>query len=827
MTESTNTTEVTPAEPLAHGKMPLLPLRDVVVYPHLVIPLFVGRDKSIKALEIASDADKKIMLVAQKSATKDEPDAGDIYEIGTIATVLQMLQLPDGTVKVLVEGLHRVRVSEFEEVDGSFWAKPETIEQPLHEEGDEVEALMRTVMTQFDQYVKLNKKIPPEILTSLATINEAGRLADTISAHLTLKLEERQSVLEMLSATERLEHLLHLMESEIDILQVEKRIRGRVKRQMEKSQREYYLNEQVKAIQKELGEQDDNAEMDELEKQIKTAGMTKEALAKVSAELKKLKMMSPMSAEASVVRNYIDTLVGLPWKKKTKISRDLTAAEQILDADHYGLEKVKERITEYLAVQQRVGKMKAPILCLVGPPGVGKTSLGQSVAKAINRKFIRMALGGVRDEAEIRGHRRTYIGSMPGKVLQSMTKAGVKNPLFLLDEVDKMGQDQRGDPSSALLEVLDPEQNHTFSDHYAEVEYDLSDVMFIATANSMNIPAPLLDRMEIISLSGYTEDEKVNIAERYLLPKQLKANGLKKSEISIGEDVVRHIVQYYTREAGVRRLEQELSKMCRKVVKALLQSKTDAKNHHRADDGEEINAIQKIEVTVDNIDDYLGIYRYDFGVAAKENQIGQVTGLAWTSVGGELLTIEAVVMPGKGKIIKTGKLGDVMQESLEASVSVVRSRAERLGIPADFHEKKDIHIHLPEGATPKDGPSAGIGLTTALVSALTNIPARADVAMTGEITLRGEVLPIGGLKEKLLAAHRGGIQTVLIPEANMKDLADIPENIKNHLNIHPVKWIDQVFEYALETMPKPTNDDKEIPATASESDEGAKIATTH
>jgi ATP-dependent Lon protease len=827
MTESTNTTEVTPAEPLAHGKMPLLPLRDVVVYPHLVIPLFVGRDKSIKALEIASDADKKIMLVAQKSATKDEPDAGDIYEIGTIATVLQMLQLPDGTVKVLVEGLHRVRVSEFEEVDGSFWAKPETIEQPLHEEGDEVEALMRTVMTQFDQYVKLNKKIPPEILTSLATINEAGRLADTISAHLTLKLEERQSVLEMLSATERLEHLLHLMESEIDILQVEKRIRGRVKRQMEKSQREYYLNEQVKAIQKELGEQDDNAEMDELEKQIKTAGMTKEALAKVSAELKKLKMMSPMSAEASVVRNYIDTLVGLPWKKKTKISRDLTAAEQILDADHYGLEKVKERITEYLAVQQRVGKVKAPILCLVGPPGVGKTSLGQSVAKAINRKFIRMALGGVRDEAEIRGHRRTYIGSMPGKVLQSMTKAGVKNPLFLLDEVDKMGQDQRGDPSSALLEVLDPEQNHTFSDHYAEVEYDLSDVMFIATANSMNIPAPLLDRMEIISLSGYTEDEKVNIAERYLLPKQLKANGLKKSEISIGEDVVRHIVQYYTREAGVRRLEQELSKMCRKVVKALLQSKTDAKNHHRVDDGEEINAIQKIEVTVDNIDDYLGIYRYDFGVAAKENQIGQVTGLAWTSVGGELLTIEAVVMPGKGKIIKTGKLGDVMQESLEASVSVVRSRAERLGIPADFHEKKDIHIHLPEGATPKDGPSAGIGLTTALVSALTNIPARADVAMTGEITLRGEVLPIGGLKEKLLAAHRGGIQTVLIPEANMKDLADIPENIKNHLNIHPVKWIDQVFEYALETMPKPTNDDKEIPATASESDEGAKIATTH
>jgi ATP-dependent Lon protease len=787
---------------IAAGKMPLLPLRDVVVYPHLVIPLFVGRDKSVKALEIASDTDKKIMLVAQKSATKDEPDANDLYDIGTIATVLQMLKLPDGTVKVLVEGLHRVHVKEFEEIDGSFWAKPEKIEQ-LNEDDSEVEALMRTVLTQFDQYVKLNKKIPPEILTSLATISEAGRLADTISAHLTLKLEEKQKVLEMLSVTERLEHLLHLMESEIDILQVEKRIRGRVKRQMEKSQREYYLNEQVKAIQKELGEQDENAEMEELEKRIKVAGMTKEAFAKVNAELKKLKLMSPMSAEASVVRNYIDTLVSLPWKKKTKISRDLRAAEQILDADHYGLEKVKERIIEYLAVQQRVGKVKAPILCLVGPPGVGKTSLGQSIAKAINRKFIRMALGGVRDEAEIRGHRRTYIGSMPGKVLQSMAKVGVKNPLFLLDEVDKMGQDQRGDPSSALLEVLDPEQNHTFADHYAEVEYDLSDVMFVATANSMNIPAPLLDRMEIIRLAGYTEDEKVNIAERYLLPKQLKAHGLKATEISVDEKVIRYIVQYYTREAGVRRLEQELAKLCRKVVKALLQSKTDAKNFHRADDGVDLTAIEKIEVTVENIDQYLGVYRYDFGVAAKQNQVGQVTGLAWTSVGGELLTIETVVLPGKGKTIKTGKLGDVMQESLEAAMSVVRSRATRLGIPEDFYEKKDIHIHLPEGATPKDGPSAGIGLTTALVSALTEIPARADVAMTGEITLRGEVLPIGGLKEKLLAAHRGGIKTVLIPEANVKDLAEIPENIKNQLNIYPVKSIDQVFEYALERMPKP------------------------
>jgi len=829
MTDSTLTdspsTETNPNNPLTEGKMPLLPLRDVVVYPHLVIPLFVGRDKSVRALEIASDADKKIMLVAQKSATKDEPDANDLYEIGTIATVLQMLKLPDGTVKVLVEGLHRVRVSAFEEIDGSFWAKPEEI--VVEDEADsEVEALMRTVMTQFDQYVKLNKKIPPEILTSLATINEAGRLADTISAHLTLKLEEKQNVLEMLSVTKRLEHLLHLMESEIDILQVEKRIRGRVKRQMEKSQREYYLNEQVKAIQKELGEQDDHVEMENLEVRIEAAGMTKEALAKVHVELKKLKMMSPMSAEASVVRNYIDTLVNLPWKKKTKISRDLLIAEQILDADHYGLEKVKERIIEYLAVQQRVGKVKAPILCLVGPPGVGKTSLGQSIAKAINRKFIRMALGGVRDEAEIRGHRRTYIGSMPGKVLQSMAKVGVKNPLFLLDEVDKMGQDQRGDPSSALLEVLDPEQNHTFADHYAEVEYDLSDVMFVATANSMNIPAPLLDRMEIIRLAGYTEDEKVNIAERYLLPKQLKAHGLKATEIEIEPKVIRHIVQYYTREAGVRRLEQELAKLCRKVVKSLLQSKTEAEKFQRADDGVELTPIVKIAVTVENIDQYLGVYRYDFGVAAKENQIGQVTGLAWTSVGGELLTIESVVLPGKGKTIKTGKLGDVMQESLEAAMSVVRSRAKRLGIAEDFYEKKDIHIHLPEGATPKDGPSAGIGLTTALVSALTNIPARADVAMTGEITLRGEVLAIGGLKEKLLAAHRGGIQTVLIPEANVKDLAEIPENIKNHLNIHPVKWIDQVLEYALQEMPKPTEDATDI-AGVTDGDQAAKTATTH
>lgn len=796
--------------------IPLLPLRDVVVYPHLVIPLFVGRAKSVKALEIASDTNKQILLVAQKSANKDDPDADDLYEIGTMATVLQMLKLPDGTVKVLVEGLHRVRVSGFVETEECFMAYADKVEQ-TDDKDSEAEALMRTVFTQFDQYVKLNKKIPPEILTSLATINDPGRLADTISAHLTLKLEEKQKTLEMLSVIERLEHLLYLMESEIDILQVEKRIRGRVKRQMEKSQREYYLNEQVKAIQKELGEHDENAEMEELEQRIKDSAMPKEALAKVSAELKKLKLMSPMSAEASVVRNYIDTLVNLPWKKKTKISKNLKAAEAILDADHYGLEKVKERIVEYLAVQQRVGKLKAPILCLVGPPGVGKTSLGQSIAKAVNRKFVRMALGGVRDEAEIRGHRRTYIGSMPGKVLQSMTKVGVKNPLFLLDEVDKMGQDMRGDPSSALLEVLDPEQNHTFADHYVEVEYDLSDVMFVATANSMNIPAPLLDRMEIIRLAGYTEDEKVNIAQRYLFPKQLKAHGLKSTEINVPESVIRDIVRYYTREAGVRRLEQEAAKICRKVVKELLLKQEKSKA-----------AVKKVNVTTKNLDQYLGVRRYDFGVAAKENQVGQVTGLAWTSVGGELLTIETVVLPGKGKTITTGKLGDVMQESVQAAMSVVRSRASGLGINEDFYEKKDIHIHLPEGATPKDGPSAGIAITTALVSVLTGIPARSDVAMTGEITLRGEVLPIGGLKEKLLAAHRGGIKTVLIPEANEKDLAEIPDNIKSHLAIHPVKWIDQVLDLALETAPKPLQTNAEpIANVAKEGSEDANQLTTH
>lgn len=804
-TEGFSMTEQTlPAFSPDSGLLPLLPLRDVVVYPHLVIPLFVGRAKSVRALELASEHNKQILLVAQKSPNKDEPDAADLYEVGTIATVLQMLKLPDGTVKVLVEGVHRAKVVEFVETEDCFAAKAERIEN-TPDDDSETQALMRTVFTQFDQYVKLNKKIPPEILTSLATIDDAGRLADTITAHLTLKLEEKQSILEMFSVAERLEHLLSLLEAEIDILQVEKRIRGRVKRQMEKSQREYYLNEQVKAIQKELGEQDENADIEELENRIKSAGMPKEALKKANAEMKKLKMMSPMSAESTVVRNYIETLVNLPWKKKTKISKDLLTAEAILDADHYGLEKVKERIVEYLAVQQRVGKLKAPILCLVGPPGVGKTSLGQSIAKAVNRKFVRMALGGVRDESEIRGHRRTYIGSMPGKVLQSMAKVAVKNPLFLLDEVDKMGQDFRGDPSSALLEVLDPEQNHTFVDHYVEVEYDLSDVMFVATANSLNIPAALLDRMEVIRLAGYTEDEKVNIAMRYLLPKQLETHGLKETEISISEAAIRDVVRYYTREAGVRSLDREISKICRKVVKELLLAKTKSAT----------KVTRKVTVAPKNLDKYLGVQRFDYGVAAKANQVGQVTGLAWTEVGGELLTIESVVLPGKGKAITTGKLGEVMQESIQAAMSVVRSRAKRLGIAEDFHEKSDIHIHLPEGATPKDGPSAGIAICTALVSVLSNIPVRADVAMTGEITLRGEVLPIGGLKEKLLAAHRGGIKIVLIPEQNVKDLTEIPENIKNCLEIHPVKWIDEVLEIALERMPR-ESDALTVPTVAAE-----------
>ena len=767
-------------------ELPLLPLRDVVVFPHMVIPLFVGRPKSIKALENAMEAGKNILLVAQKSAAKDEPAIEDMYSIGCVANILQMLKLPDGTIKVLVEGVQRATIDSVEDLRHLFVAKATPVPVP-EIDNNEVEAMRRAIIAQFDQYVKLNKKIPPEILTSLGGIEEPGRLADTIAAHLPLKLEQKQDVLEMFDTGERLEKLLNQLETELDILQVEKRIRGRVKRQMEKSQREYYLNEQVKAIQKELGEGEEGADLEEMDKKIKAAGMPKEALAKAQSEFKKLRLMSPMSAEATVVRNYIEAMIGLPWKKKSRVSKDLAEAEKVLDRDHYGLERVKERILEYLAVQQRVDKVKAPILCLVGPPGVGKTSLGQSIAKATNRKFVRMALGGVRDEAEIRGHRRTYIGSMPGKILQNMSKVGVKNPLFLLDEVDKLGMDFRGDPSSALLEVLDPEQNHTFQDHYVEVDFDLSDVMFVATANTLNIPAPLLDRMEVIRLSGYTEDEKVNIAQRYLLPKQMKNNGLKPEELTVTEDALRDVCRYYTREAGVRSLERDVSKICRKVVKALVLKP-------RA---------SKIVVNAKNLDKYLGVRKYSFGIAEKENQIGQVTGLAWTEVGGELLTVEAVVLPGKGKVMTTGKLGEVMQESIQAALSVVRKRARSLGIEDDFYQKSDIHIHLPEGAIPKDGPSAGIAMSTALVSVLTGIPVRCDVAMTGEITLRGEVLAIGGLKEKLLAAVRGGIRTALIPEENVKDLAEIPDNIKNALEIVPVKWIDQVLERALERKPSP------------------------
>ena len=776
--------------PQENLELPLLALRDVVVFPHMVIPLFVGRPKSIKALEAAMDANKSILLVAQKSAAKDEPEIEDLYGIGCVASILQMLKLPDGTVKVLVEGAQRARLNSVDDQKTLFVSQVNLLaadERTNHE----IEAMRRAILTQFDQYVKLNKKIPPEILTSLAGIEEPGRLADTIAAHLPLKLEQKQEVLETLDVGERLEKLLSQLESELDILQVEKRIRGRVKRQMEKSQREYYLNEQVKAIQKELGEGEEGADIEEMEKKIREAGLSKEALAKANAEMKKLKLMSPMSAEATVVRNFIETLVGLPWKKKSRISKDLVLAEKTLDKDHFGLEKVKERIVEYLAVQQRVDKVKAPILCLVGPPGVGKTSLGQSIAKATNRKFIRMALGGVRDEAEIRGHRRTYIGSMPGKILQSMTKVGVKNPLFLLDDVDKMGQDFRGDPSSALLEVLDPEQNHTFQDHYIEVDFDLSDVMFVATANTLNIPGPLLDRMEVIRLSGYTEDEKVNIAIRYLLPKQMKNNGLKKTEVTVTEDAIRDIVRYYTREAGVRALEREISKICRKVVKTLVVRKRST----------------KVIVNAKNLDKYLGVRVFSYGIAEKENQVGQVTGLAWTEVGGELLTIESAVMPGKGNVQRTGSIGDVMKESVEAARTVVRSRAKRLGIKDEGFEKQDIHIHFPEGATPKDGPSAGIAITTAMVSSLTGIPVRADVAMTGEITLRGEVLPIGGLKEKLLAAVRGGIRLALIPQENVKDLTEIPDTIKNKIEIVPVKWIDKVLELALEHAPVPLSDD--------------------
>lgn len=803
---------VLPAEEIT---LPLLPLRDVVVFPHMVIPLFVGRPKSIKALEVAMEAGRQIMLVAQKAAGKDEPKPDDMFEVGCVSSILQMLKLPDGTVKVLVEGIQRANTHSISD-NGEYFVADVTPVPPEADTKPEIEALRRAVTQQFDQYVKLNKKIPPEILTSIAGIDDAGRLADTIAAHLPLKLENKQSVLDLYAVDKRLEKLLEQLEHEVDILQVEKRIRGRVKRQMEKSQREYYLNEQVKAIQKELGDGEDGADMEELEKKITAAKMPKEARKKVDAEFKKLKLMSPMSAEATVVRNYIDTLVNLPWAKKTKIKHDLAFAEQVLNEDHYGLDKVKDRILEYLAVQQRVDKVKSPILCLVGPPGVGKTSLGQSVARATGRKFVRMALGGVRDEAEIRGHRRTYIGSMPGKVLQSLTKIGTKNPLFLLDEIDKLGMDFRGDPSSALLEVLDPEQNHTFSDHYVEVDFDLSDTMFIATSNSMNIPPALLDRMEVIRLSGYTEDEKLNIALKYLAPKQAKNNGVKDEEMELTESAVRGIIRYYTREAGVRSLEREISKICRKVVKAIqLKQVTD-----------------KVVVTDANLNDYLGVRKFDYGQAEKKNQVGQVVGLAWTEVGGDLLTIEAAVMPGKGNIIRTGQLGDVMKESVEAARSVVRSRARRLGIKDEMFEKRDVHIHVPDGATPKDGPSAGAAMTTAFVSALTGIPVKANVAMTGEITLRGEVTAIGGLKEKLLAAHRGGITTVIIPEENVKDLQDIPENVKNRLEIVPVKWIDRVLEVALERVPESLPEDEPVkvaeePAKPAPAAGSEVLTTTH
>src|ERR1700712_1352414 len=779
---------ILPSEPIT---LPLLPLRDVVVFPHMVIPLFVGRPKSIKAREAGMEAGRQISRVAQKAAGKDEPRADDMFEIGCVSSILQMLKLPDGTVKVLVEGIQSASTKEISDNGEHFVAESIPV-APQTETSPEVEALRRAVTQQFDQYVKLNKKIPPEILTSIAGIDDPGRLADTIAAHLPLKLEAKQSVLDLFDIAQRLEKLLELLEHEVDILQVEKRIRGRVKRQMEKSQREYYLNEQVKAIQKELGDGEEGADLEELEKKIKAARMPKEARKKADNELKKLKLMSPMSAEATVVRNYLDTLIGLPWAKRTKIKHDLGHASDVLNEDHYGLEKVKDRILEYLAVQQRVDKVKAPILCLVGPPGVGKTSLGQSVARATGRKFVRMALGGVRDEAEIRGHRRTYIGSLPGKVLQSLSKVGTRNPLFLLDEIDKLGMDFRGDPSSALLEVLDPEQNHTFSDHYVEVDFDLSDTMFIATSNSMNIPPALLDRMEVIRLSGYTEDEKVNIALRYLLPKQQKNNGVKGEEMEVTESAVRGIVRYYTREAGVRSLEREIAKICRKVVKAIQLKQV----------------TEKVIVTDENLNTYLGVRKFDYGQAEKQNQVGQVVGLAWTEVGGDLLTIEAAVMPGKGNIIRTGQLGDVMKESVETARSVVRSRARRLGIKDEMFEKRDIHIHVPDGATPKDGPSAGAAMTTAFVSALTGIPVRAHVAMTGEITLRGKVTAIGGLKEKLLAARRGGIKTVMIPQENVKDLQDIPENVKNQLEIVPVKWIDRVLEIALERVPQALPDDE-------------------
>ncbi|MBZ2187994.1 endopeptidase La [Alcanivorax sp. JB21] len=794
--------------------IPLLPLRDVVVYPHMVIPLFVGRAKSIRALEVAMAGDKQVLLVAQRNATDDDPGADALYRVGTVSTILQMLRLPDGTVKVLVEGSGRAHVVKVDFNDECAVADARELGERLPPD-NEADALNKTLLEQFEQYVKLSKKVAPEIVSSVSSIDELDRLTDTIAAHLQLKLEEKQEVLEMADTRERVEHLIALMESEIDIFNVEKRIRGRVKKQMEKSQREYYLNEQMKAIQKELGDMDDvGNEIEELEKKIGASGMPKDARDKAQGELTKLKMMSPMSAEATVVRSYLEWMVSIPWKKRSKVRHDLKAAQEILDQDHYGLEEVKDRILEFLAVQTRVGKVKGPVLCLVGPPGVGKTSLGQSIAKATNRKFVRMALGGVRDEAEIRGHRRTYIGSLPGKVIQKLAKVGVRNPLFLLDEVDKMGMDMRGDPSSALLEVLDPEQNNSFNDHYLELDYDLSETLFICTSNSMNIPAPLLDRMEVIRIPGYTEDEKVNIARQYLVPKQAEANGLKKDELSFDDDSLQHIIRHYTREAGVRGLEREISKVCRKVVKEHLLS----------------DSSESVKIVGEDIENYLGVRKYSFGRAEEQDQIGQVTGLAWTSVGGELLTIEGVSTPGKGLVTMTGSLGDVMQESIRAAYTVVKSRARTLGIRRRQLERNDFHIHVPEGATPKDGPSAGVAMCTSVVSVLTGIPVRADVAMTGEITLRGQVLPIGGLKEKLLAAHRGGIKTVLIPQENERDLKEIPENIKTALDIRPVKWIDQVLEVALQHMPTPLSEaevEEEI-ATAEDGKKGdADRVSTH
>ncbi|MEO7430895.1 MAG: endopeptidase La [Dokdonella sp.] len=779
-------------------ELPVLPLRDVVVFPHMVIPLFVGREKSVRALDIAMAGNKKILLVAQRSPDVDEPLAGDLYSIGTIASVLQLLKLPDGTIKVLVEGTDRAEIAAFGERNELMVAHARVLEAAYTRSEREIDVIGRQLTSLFEQLVKLSRKIPPELMSTLAGIDNPSRLADTIASHIAVRVAEKQKVLETIDVADRQELLVGMVDGEIDVQQIEKRIRGRVKTQMEKSQREYYLNEQMKAIQKELGDIDDAPnELEELTRKIAAAGMPKAVETKARAELNKLKQMSPMSAEATVVRNYIDCLLGVPWKKKTKVRRDLQRAQEVLDADHFGLEKVKERILEYLAVQQRVNKMKGPILCLVGPPGVGKTSLGQSIAKATNRKFIRMSLGGVRDEAEIRGHRRTYIGSMPGRIIQNLTKAGTRNPLFVLDEIDKMSMDFRGDPSAALLEVLDPEQNHTFNDHYLEVDVDLSEVMWIATANSLNIPAALADRMEVIRIPGYTEEEKVNIALRYLVPKQLKANGLKAAELAVAEDAIRDVIRYYTRESGVRSLEREVSKICRKVVKEISLAQAKAKAGKKGKPATERKRA-KVTVSAQNLDFYLGVRKFTYGRAEQQNEIGLVTGLAWTEMGGDLLSIETTVVPGKGKLIHTGQLGDVMQESIQAALSVVRARADRFGIDPEFHHKLDVHVHVPEGATPKDGPSAGIAMCTALVSVLTKVPVRSDVAMTGEITLRGRVLPIGGLKEKLLAAHRGGITTVIIPEENRKDLVDIPKNVTESLDIHPVRWIDEVLDLALE-----------------------------